>query len=204
MIGTYQEQKMAHATDTIDKKGNIVLQKKGDDALLFMPGAVAEFCIAHGYDEQTCSWSHGSYFSDLTAASMEFSPVESHPDERTEAIEHIENLMDKIDNLDAIGVTDADTVLMEQTDFEQTGAAAEIFDLYTEADGAGREIISSMFESLIGESFNTFLTEAAKACENTLESPEIGESLDEMMNQKVEVAGDSERNKDLSVSNEER
>lgn len=48
MIGTYQEQKMAHAMDTIDKKGNIVLQKKGDDALLFMPGAVAEFCIAHG------------------------------------------------------------------------------------------------------------------------------------------------------------
>lgn len=207
MTGTYQEQKMAHAMDTIDKKGNIVLQKKGDDALLFMPGSVAEFCIAHGYDEQTCSWSHGSYFSDLTAASMEFSPVETHPDERTEAIEHIENLMDKIDNLDAIGVTDADTVLadmMEQTDFEQTGAAAEIFDLYTEADGAGREIISSMFESLIGESFDTFLTEAAKACENTLESPEIGESLDEMMNQKVEVAGDSERNEDLSVSNEER
>lgn len=207
MIGTYQEQKMAHAMDTIDKKGNIVLQKKGDDALLFMPGAVAEFCIAHGYDEQTCSWSHGSYFSDLTAASMEFSPVETHPDERTEAIGHIENLMDKIDNLDAIGVTDADTVLadmMEQTDFEQTGAAAEIFDLYTEADGAGREIISSMFESLIGESLDTFLTEAAKACENTLESSEIGESLDEMMNQKVEVAGDSERNEDLSVSNEER
>lgn len=207
MTGTYQEQKMAHAMDTIDKKGNIVLQKKGDDALLFMPGAVAEFCIAHGYDEQTCSWSHGSYFSDLTAASMEFSPVETHPDERTEAIEHIENLMDKIDNLDAIGVTDADTVLadmMEQTDFEQTGAAAEIFDLYTEVDGAGREIISSMFESLIGESFDTFLTEAAKVCENTLESPEIGESLDEMMNQKVEVAGDSERNEDLSVSNEER
>ena len=207
MIGTYQEQKMAHAMDTIDKKGNIVLLKKGDDALLFMPGAVAEFCIAHGYDEQTCSWSHGSYFSDLTAASMEFSPVETHADERTEAIGHIENLMDKIDNLDAIGVTDADTVLadmMEQTDFEQTGAAAEIFDLYTEADGAGREIISSMFESLIGESLDTFLTEAAKACENTLELSEIGESLDEMMNQKVEVAGDSERNEDLRVSNEER
>lgn len=61
-----------------------------------------------------------------------------------------------------------------------------------------------MFESLIGESFDTFLTEAAKACENTLESSEIGESLDEMMNQKVEVAGDSERSEDLSVSNEER
>lgn len=207
MIGTYQEQKMAHAMDTIDNKGNIVLLKKGDDALLFMPGAVAEFCIAHGYDEQTCSWSHGSYFSDLTAASMEFSPVETHADERTEAIGHIENLMDKIDNLDAIGVTDADTVLadmMEQTDFEQTGAAAEIFNLYTEADGAGREIISSMFESLIGESFDTFLSEATKACEKTLEPSEVGESLDEMMEQKAEVAGDGEIGDEMSVSNEER
>ena len=207
MTGTYQEQKMAHALEAIDKKGNIVLQKIGDDALLFMPGAVAEFCIAHGYDEQTCSWSHGSYFSNLTAASMEFSPVETHPDERTEAIEHIDNLMDKIVGLEGAIVTDADTVLadmMEHADLEQAGIAAEIFNLYTEADGAGREIIGSMFESLIGESFDTFLVEAAKACEKTLEQSEVGESLDEIMEQKVEVAGDSELDEDLSVSNEER
>lgn len=138
---------------------------------------------------------------------MDFSPVETHPDERTEAIEHIDNLMDKIDGLEGAIVTDADTVLadmVEHADLEQAGIAAEIFNLYTEADGAGREIIGTMFESLIGESFDTFLSEATKACEKTLESPEIGESLDEMMNQKVEVAGDSERNEDLSVSNEER
>ena len=207
MTDTYQEQKMAHAMDTIDKKGNIVLHKKGDDALLFMPGAVAEFCIAHGYDEETCSWSHGSYFSDLTAASMEFSPVETHPDERTEAIEHIDNLMDKIDGLESVGVTDADTVLadmVERADFEQSGVVAEIFNLYTEADGAGREIIGSMFESLIGESFDAFLSEATKACEKTLEQSEVGESLDEMMEQKVEVAEDSEIGDEMSVSNGER
>ena len=207
MTDTYQEQKMAHAMDTIDKKGNIVLQKKGDDALLFMPGAVAEFCIAHGYDEETCSWSHGSYFSDPTAASMEFSPVETHPDERTEAIEHIDNLMDKIDSLESVGVTDADTVLanmVERADFEQTGVAAEIFNLYTEADGAGREVIGSMFESLIGESFDTFLSEATKACEKTLEQSDVGESLDEMMEQKVELAGDSELGDEMGVSNGER
>lgn len=207
MTGTYQEQKMAHASEAIDKKGNIVLQKNGDDALLFMPGAVAEFCIAHGYDEQTCSWSHGSYFSNLTAASMEFSPAETHSDERTEAIEHIDNLMDKIDSLESVGVTDADTVLadmVDRADFERTGGAAEIFNLYTEADGAGREVIGSMFESLIGESFDTFLSEATKACEKTLEQSEVGESLDEIMEQKVEVAGDSELDEDLSVSNEER
>lgn len=207
MTGTYQEQKMAHALEAIDKKGNIVLQKNGDDALLFMPGAVAEFCIAHGYDEQTCSWSHGSYFSNLTAASMEFSPAETHSDERTEAIEHIDNLMDKIDSLESVGVTDADAVLadmVDRADFERTGAVAEIFNLYTEADGAGREVIGSMFESLIGESFDTFLSEATKACEKTLEQSEVGESLDEIMEQKVEVAGDSELDEDLSVSNEER
>lgn len=207
MTGTYQEQKMAHALEAIDKKGNIVLQKNGDDALLFMPGAVAEFCIAHGYDEQTCSWSHGSYFSNLTAASMEFSPAETHSDERTEAIEHIDNLMDKIDSLESVGVTDADTVLadmVDRADFERTGGAAQIFNLYTEADGAGREVIGSMFESLIGESFDTFLSEATKACEKTLEQSEVGESLDEIMEQKVEVAGDSELDEDLSVSNEER
>lgn len=86
MTNTYLEQKMAHALDAIDNKANIVLQKNGDDALLFMPGEVSKFCIAHGYDEQTCSWSNGDYFSSLTAASMEFSPVETRPDERTEAI----------------------------------------------------------------------------------------------------------------------
>lgn len=207
MTDTYQEQKMAHAMDSIDKKGNIVLQKKGDDALLFMPGAVAEFCIAHGYDEETCSWSHGSYFSDLTAASMEFSPVETHADERTEAIEHIDDLMEKIDGLESVGVTDADTVLadmVERADFEQTGVASEIFNLYTEADGAGREVIGSMFESLIGESFDTFLSEATKACEKTLEQSEVGESLDEMMEQKIELAGDSELGDEMGVSNGER
>lgn len=207
MTYSYQEQKMAHALEAIDKKGNIVLQKNGDDALLFMPGAVAEFCIAHGYDEQTSSWSNGDYFSSLTAASMEFSPIETHPDERTEAIEHIENLMDKIDGLESAGVTDADTALadmVERADLEQTGVASEIFNLYTEADAAGRVIIGTMFESLIGESFDTFLFEAAKACEKTLEPSEVGESLDEMMEQKVEVAGDNEIGDEMSVSNGER
>ena len=207
MTSAYQEQNMARALETIDDNANIVLQKKGDDALLFRPAAVSKFVIAHGYDEETCTWSHGSYYSDLTAASMEFSPVETHPDERTEAIEHIDNLMDKIDSLESVGVTDADTVLadmVERADFEQTGVASEIFSLYTEADVAGREIIGSMFESLIGESLDTFLSEATKACEKTLKSPEVGESLDDLMEQKTEVAADSELVEELSVSSEER
>lgn len=70
----YLEQKMAHTLEAIDAKANIVLQKSGDDALLFMPGAVSRFCIAHRYDEQTCSWSSGSYFSSLVDAVQAFSP----------------------------------------------------------------------------------------------------------------------------------
>lgn len=61
-----------------------------------------------------------------------------------------------------------------------------------------------MFESFIGESFDTFLSEAAKACEKTLEPSVVGESLDEMMEQKVEVAGDGELGEELSMSNGER
>ena len=61
-----------------------------------------------------------------------------------------------------------------------------------------------MFKSLIGESFDTFLSEATKACEKTLERSEVGESLDEMMEQKAEVAGDSEIGDEMSVSNGER
>lgn len=94
--------------------------------------------------------------------------------------------------------------MVEHAGLEQAGIAAEIFNLYTEADGAGREIIGTMFESLIGESLDTFLSEAAKACEKTLEPSEIGESLDEMMEQKFEVAGDGELGEELSMSNGER
>ncbi len=104
-------------------------------------------------------------------------------------------------------MTDADTVLadmMEQADFEQTGAAAEIFDLYTEADGAGREIIGTMFESFIGESFDTFSPRLRKHARRRLEPSVVGESLDEMMEQKVEVAGDGELGEELSMSNGER
>ena len=61
-----------------------------------------------------------------------------------------------------------------------------------------------MFESLIGESFDTFLSEATKSCEKTLEQSEVGESLDEIMEQKVEVAEDSEIGDEISVSNGER
>lgn len=207
MTDTYKEQKKTRALEAIDKEGNIVLQKNGDDALLFMPGAVAKFCIAHGYDEQTCSWSHGSYFSNPTAASMEFSPVETHPDERTEAIGRVTELMDKISVSHCASNANANTVLLDLMEYAgcwQLYPADDLFDIYLEADESGRKVFESMFESIVGESFESFLHDAEQTCENTLKSSEVSESLDEMFEQKAEVAADSELGEELDASIEGR
>jgi hypothetical protein len=53
---------------TIDIKGNIILERKGTDALLFQPDAVQRYVVAWDYDEPTGSWASGSYYSDPAAA----------------------------------------------------------------------------------------------------------------------------------------
>ena len=223
MDSTYQEQKMTHALEAVDKKGNIVLQKNGEDALLFMPGAVAEFCIAHGYDMETCSWSHGSYYSNLTAASMEFSPIETRSDEHAEAIdidaeivkkdewrdgmvEQVSEFMDAIKDMNAQEAKGADTVLSEMLDSfaeNSTDAVLDMLETYSHSDTSGRAAIAEVFHALTGESFDGFLMQASDACEQTI-GQFGGESLDEMMEQKVEVAGDGDIGEELDVSNGER
>lgn len=68
--------------------------------------------------------------------------------------------------------------------------------------GSGREVAlvvqNGLYDELRKSLSHEPSTHEDKAPDNA------SESLDEMMNQKVEVAGDSERSEDLSVSNEER
>lgn len=52
----------------IDPKGNVLLETFGSDALLFRPGAVQPYVVAHGYDGRTGEWGHGTYFSDPASA----------------------------------------------------------------------------------------------------------------------------------------
>lgn len=53
----------------------VVLAREGDDALVFTGiNSPEPFVVAHGYDEATNSWSHGSYYSDLGYAWDEFRP----------------------------------------------------------------------------------------------------------------------------------
>lgn len=60
--------------DALDHKGRIILQtfeiegNERPDALVFSPGAVQPYIVAHGYDAETGEWSHGSYYSDLGRA----------------------------------------------------------------------------------------------------------------------------------------
>lgn len=57
----------------LTKKGHVVLERNSDSALVFT-GGVEPFVIAHGFDEETGTWAHGTYFSDISAAHDEMSP----------------------------------------------------------------------------------------------------------------------------------
>lgn len=77
----FQVQSRAYELDAkpylrnIDLKGNIVLQRFGDTALLMRPGATYEpYVVAHGYDKATGEWSYGSYYGDLGHAFEEANP----------------------------------------------------------------------------------------------------------------------------------
>ena len=52
----------------LDPKGNVVLARFGNDALIFRGGPYEPYVVASGYDEQTGTWSHGTYYSDLSRA----------------------------------------------------------------------------------------------------------------------------------------
>lgn len=108
--------------------------------------------------------------------------------------------------LDAKEAVGADTVLEEA--FESIGdnatdAVMDMLDVYTHSDTSGRSAIAEVFHALTGATFDYFLTQASDACQQTLCLVE-DESLDEMMEQKVEAAGDSELGDELDVSGEER
>lgn len=58
----------------IDPKGRVVLQRLDRDALLFRGGAYQPFVVAHGYDERTGEWSHGSYLDTAAEAAEALNP----------------------------------------------------------------------------------------------------------------------------------
>lgn len=94
-----------------------------------------------------------------------------------------------------------------ETGEDKSLSAGEMMDAmnYFQRDsprGSGREVALVVQNGLYGELRKSLSHEPSAHEDKALDN--ASESLDEMMNQKVEVAGDSERSEDLSVSNEER
>lgn len=121
-------------------------------------------------------------------------------------VEQVSGLMDKVKDVDAVGTDGADTVLakmLESIGDNSTDAVMDMLEVYSQSDTSGRSAIVEVFRALTGETFDSFLTQASDACEQTL--CQFGEeSLDDLMEQKAEVAGNGELGEDLSVSNGER
>lgn len=121
-------------------------------------------------------------------------------------VEQVSGLMDKVKDVDAVGANGADTVLakmLESVGENSTDAVMDMLEVYSQSDTSGRSAIAEVFHTLTGETFDYFLTQASDACEQTL--CQFGEeSLDDLMEQKVEVADGNELGEDLSVSNGER
>lgn len=121
-------------------------------------------------------------------------------------VEQVSGLMDKVKDVDAVGADGADTVLakmIESIGDNSTDAVIDMLEVYSQSDTSGRSAIAEVFHALTGETFDYFLTQASDACEQTL--CQFGEeSLDDLMEQKVEVADGNVPGEDLGVSNGER
>ena len=121
-------------------------------------------------------------------------------------VEQVSELMDKVKDVDAVGADGADTVLarmLESIGENSTDAVMDMLEVYSQSDTSGRSAIAEVFHALTGETFDYFLTQASDACEQTL--CQLGEeSLDDLMEQKVEAADGNELGEDLGVSNGER
>ena len=121
-------------------------------------------------------------------------------------VEQVSGFMDAIKDIDTQEAKGADTVLVEMFDSiaeNSTDAVMDMLKVYSRSDVSGRTAVAEVFHALTGESFDSFLMQASDACELTLGRFD-GESLDEMMEQKVDVAGDGELGEGLDVSNAER
>lgn len=121
-------------------------------------------------------------------------------------VEQVSGLMDKVKDVDAVGTDGADTVLakmFESIGDNSTDAVIDMLEVYSRSDTSGRSAIAEVFYALTGETFDSFLTQASDACAQALCQFDE-ESLDEMMEQKVEVAGGNELGEELGALNEDR
>lgn len=121
-------------------------------------------------------------------------------------VEQVSEYMDIIKDMDAEKAIGADTVLAEAFESIQdnsTDAVMGMLDVYSRSDTSGRSAIAEVFYALTGTTFDYFLMQASDECQQTL--CQLGEeSLDELMEQKVEVADGNELGEGVGALKEDR
>lgn len=68
-----KEREMESTDNAAWKQKNMVIDRNGDDALVMrsMDNGRREFVVAHGYDEETGHWGHGTYYESLASAAAD-------------------------------------------------------------------------------------------------------------------------------------
>lgn len=100
-------------------------------------------------------------------------PVPKGDPWRDGMVAQVAGLMLQVVDLDAKDAGGADTVLaslFEPLADNSTDAAIELFGVYSRSDVSGRSAIAEVFHALTGETFDSYLMEASRACEKTLEA----------------------------------
>ena len=61
------------------KENHVPIDRNGDDALVMhkMADGSREFIVAHGYDEETGHWGHGTYYDSLASAAADLEAAPS-------------------------------------------------------------------------------------------------------------------------------
>lgn len=64
---------MELSEDAVWKQRNVLIDRNGDDALVMRKRAngTREYVVAHGYDEETGHWGHGTYYDSLASAAAD-------------------------------------------------------------------------------------------------------------------------------------
>ena len=133
--------------------------------------------------------------------------IREHPEQNKDSVEQAVDLLGKAKAVGGEYMKVIDGLLA--VSFERLGsspfnAVDNLLNLYAGADDAARGAIAETFQTLTGKPFDSFVEATAEQCELLLGPYSQSESLDEMMKQKVEAAGDGELGDEMSVSNGER
>lgn len=134
------------------KENHVPIDRNGDDALVMhkMPDGSREFIVAHGYDEETGHWGHGTYYDSLASAAAD---LEGRV---------ISAVGEEVICPDFWYRTDIEIVL------ENAGIEVNDANVYAVLEALDLDLGSydSQFQDRLGETGNEMIADAVRSCPN--------------------------------------